>query len=256
MGEAIAITSGKGGVGKSNICLNIGAGLVKKGYRVCLVDMDLGLRNLDVMMGLENRVIYDLKDVIEANCNLKQALIKDKKLDDLYLLPAVKSLRCDIQAKDLQVVVEYLKNQFDYVLLDSAAGIESGFINSISCVDKVIVVTTLDYTALKDADRIIGILFKENKEVQLIINKVNPKYIEKGISVSLKEALSYLCVDLLGIVYESEEVMRCNNKGYPAINDSQGMLYDCFFVIVSRLIGIKMELPKYKAKSFIQRVFG
>lgn len=257
MGEAIAVTSGKGGVGKSNVCLNVGVSLVKKGYKVCLLDMDFGLRNLDVLMGLENRVIYDIKDVMDGNCNIKQALIRDKKLEQLYLLPAVKGMQIHIEKEDVKKIVAYLKEEFDYVLLDSAAGMESGFMNSIACVEKTIVVTTLDYTALKDADRVIGLLFKEQmKDVLLVVNKVNPRHIEKGISVSLQEALSFLSIDLLGIVYESEDVIRYNNKGYPVVYDNGNILSDCFKVIVARLEGIRMELPKFKGKSFMQRVFN
>lgn len=257
MGEAIAITSGKGGVGKSNICLNIGVVLAQKGYRVCLIDMDLGLKNLDVLMGLENRVIYDLKDVMNSHCSLKQAMIKDKRLDNLFLIPASKNIHInDFEESFIKKSVEYLKKEFDYVLLDSAAGMESGFMNAIACVNKSIVVTTLDYTALNDADRIIGLLLKELKEIQLIINKVNPKYVDRGISVSIQEALQYLSVDLLGIVYEDEAFMRYNNKGFPAVNNNQGLIFDCFDVIVSRLLGHKNELPKYRGKSLMQRVFG
>ncbi|NCC54663.1 MAG: septum site-determining protein MinD, partial [Erysipelotrichia bacterium] len=176
MGETIAITSGKGGVGKSNICLNIGVSLAKKGYKVCMLDMDLGLKNLDVLMGLENRVIYDLSDVMNAGCSLKQVMIKDKRLNNLYLIPACKSVHIErLKKTDVEKVVEHLKQQFDYVLLDSAAGLESGFYASISSADKIIVVATLDYTSLQDADRIIGLLMKEGiEDIHLILNKVNP----------------------------------------------------------------------------------
>lgn len=257
MGEAIAITSGKGGVGKSSITLNLGEMLSQKGYKVVLIDMDLGLRNLDVMMGLENRVIFDVRDVIQGRCALKQALIKDKKQSQLYLLPASKNVRMDeLNKEDLKVVVEYLKNEFDYVLLDSAAGLEKGFLYTIYSVDRVLLVTTLDYTALQDADRVVGILYREQMDkIQLIINKVNPKLIEKGISVSLKEALSFLSIDLLGIVYEDEEMIRSGNKGFAAIKENS-LMYDCFRTITQRLEGKTCDLPKYRGKSFMQRLFG
>lgn len=258
MGEAIAITSGKGGVGKSNVCLNLGVSLAKKGYKVCMLDMDLGLKNLDVLMGLENRVIYDLSDVMNCGCSLKQAMIKDKRLDNLYLIPACKSIHIEkVKMDDVEKIVTHLKERFDYVLLDSAAGLESGFMNSIVCVDKVIVVATLDYTALQDADRVIGVLMKEGiEDIHLILNKVNPRYIEKGISVSIQEALSFLAINLLGVVYEDEMIIRNNNKGYPAACDDTSMMYECFHVIASRLEGVKASLPKYRGKSFMQRVFG
>ncbi|MEG0469981.1 MAG: septum site-determining protein MinD, partial [Longicatena sp.] len=158
MGEAIAITSGKGGVGKSSVCVNMGVVLSQLGNRVCLIDVDLGLKNLDVMMGLENRVIYDLMDVMEGRCMLSQAMIKDKVQEHLYLLPACKTVHIEqFHHEDLKVVVEQLIEQFDYVLLDTPAGIERGFVSSIACVNRVVVVTTLDVTALQDADRVIGI---------------------------------------------------------------------------------------------------
>lgn len=257
MGEAIAITSGKGGVGKSSITLNLGEMLAQKGYKVVLIDMDLGLRNLDVMMGLENRVIFDVRDVMNGRCSLKQALIKDKKQEHLYLLPACKNIRMDeLNKENLKMIVDYLKNEFDYILMDSAAGLEKGFTYSIFCVDRVLLVSTLDYTSLQDADRVVGILYREQiDKVQLIINKVNPKFVEKGVSVSLKEALSYLSLDLLGIVYEDEEMIRCGNKGFAAIKGN-GLMYDCFSTMVQRLEGKSSELPKYRGKSFMQRLFG
>lgn len=257
MGEAIAITSGKGGVGKSNVTLNLGEVLAQKGNRVVLIDMDLGLRNLDVLMGLENRVIYDIRDVMNAHCSLRQALIQDKKQENLFLLPACKSIRIEeFDKEELKQLVKHLKEQFDYILLDSAAGLESGFLYSIACVSKTLLVTTLDYTALQDADRIIGLLFKEQiKDVQLVINKVNPRYIEKGISVSIREALNFLSIDLLGIVYEDEDIIRCNNKGFAAVRE-KSMLHECFDTMANRLEGKRSELPKYKGKSLMQRIFG
>lgn len=256
MNEAIAIISGKGGVGKSSVTLNLGEILAQRGYKVVLIDMDLGLRNLDVLMGLENRVIFDINDVMQAKCSLKQALIKDKKQDNLYLLPACKNVRVEnFKQENVERIVAHLKQKFDYVLLDGAAGIEKGFMCSIACVESVLVVTTLDYTALQDADRIIGILCKEQIEkMHLIINKVNPKYVEKGISVSLQEALRFLSIDLLGIVYEDESMLRLSNKGIAAVKE-KNIIYDCFYAIANRLEGKVSELPKYRGKSFVQRLF-
>lgn len=257
MAEAIAITSGKGGVGKSNICLNLGITLARKGYRVCLIDMDLGLKNLDVLMGLQNRIIYDLNDVMQSHCSLKQAMIKDKREDNLFLLPACKSIHVEkFKAEEVKKVVEHLKESFDYILLDSAAGLEKGFLSSIICVKKVIIATTLDYTALQDADRVIGLLYRENKEIQLVINKVNPRYIEKGISVSLQEALNFLSVDLLGVVYEDEALIRSANQACAPVYEIPSMMHDCFEVIANRLEGKRVDLPKFKGKSFMKRVFG
>ena len=257
MGEIIAVTSGKGGVGKSSVTLNLGEVLAQKGYKVVLIDMDLGLRNLDVLMGLENRVIYDMKDVILSKCSLQQALIKDKKQENLYLLPACKSVRLEsFDPKALEVIIHHLQKEFDYVFLDSAAGLEKGFTYSISYAQRILLVTTLDYTALQDADRVIGLLYQsQHNHIQLIINKINPRYVEKGISVSLKEALSYLSVDLLGIVYEDEEMVRSSNKGFSAVKE-KNVLYECFLSMANRLEGKKSELPKYRGKSLMQRIFG
>lgn len=258
MGRAIAITSGKGGVGKSSVCINLGIVLAHLGYRVCLIDVDLGLKNLDVMLGLENRVLYDLKDVMEGNCTLDSALLKDKREPNLYLLPACKSVNIKtFQGSDLRMVVRELKKEFDFLLLDTPAGIESGFVHSISCVDDVIVVTNLDITSIQDADRVIGILMKEQKQsIALIVNRMNQRFIDKGITVKLEDALQWLSIDFLGYVYEHENVIRSNNRGMPISLSKQSIVYECFFAIAKRLCGEMVELPKCKEKGFLQKLFG
>lgn len=258
MGEAIAITSGKGGVGKSSVCINIGMILAQKGYKVCLIDVDLGLKNLDVMLGLENRVIYDLKDVMDGRCTLANAMIRDKRQDNLYLLPACKTIHIQyFHGEDLKIVVETLKTSFDYILLDTPAGIESGFVHSIACVNKAIVVTTLDVTALQDADRIIGILMKEGMEhISFIVNRMNVQYMEKGISVPLEEAKQWLSIDFLGYVFEDENMLRSNNRGKPLTLQRDTLSYLCFDSIVKRMLGQHCTLPKYKERSFLQKLFG
>ncbi len=256
MKEVIAFTSGKGGVGKSNTVLNMGYILSEKGYSVCLVDMDFGLRNLDILMGLENRVLYDVSDVMQAHCSLKQALIKDKHHDNLYLLAACKNLQIQkIHKKDMRQIVHALKEQFDFVLLDSAAGLEAGFQTSLYCADRVIMVATLDHTSLQDCDRVIALAMKDVNDISLILNKVNPKLIDRGISVSVAEAISYLSIPLLGIVYEDEEVLRFNNKGVPLLLHKKEMTYECFQVILMRLLGEDMPLPKFRQKSIMKRMF-
>ncbi len=258
MGEVIAITSGKGGVGKSSTVINVGSVLAKRGFRVCMIDMDLGLKNLDSMLGLEHRVIFDLKDVMEGKCTLRNALIQDKREESLYLLPACKSIRIYEFPKDnLPNIIASLKQTFDYILLDTPAGIESGFMQSISCVNKTIVVTTLDVTSLQDADRIVGILMKEGmEEISLIVNRMQPKLIEKGSCVSLEEAKAWLSIDLLGYVFEDEEMIRCNNHGIPITSMKDNLLYDCYDCIVKRMLHEKCELPKYKYRSFFSKLFG
>lgn len=258
MGRAIAITSGKGGVGKSSVCINLGIVLAQLGYRVCLIDVDLGLKNLDVMLGLENRVIYDLRDVMEGICPLEKAILKDKRESNLYLLPACKSVNLRyFKGSDLKLVVEELKHTFDYILLDTPAGIESGFIHSIACVEDVILVTNLDITSVQDADRVIGILMKEQmKSIQLIVNRMNPRFIDKGISIRLEDALNWLSIDLLGYVFDDENVIRSNNKGMPLSLARNTTVYECFLAIAKRLLGERVPLPKYKEKKLLQKLFG
>lgn len=256
MKEAIAFTSGKGGVGKSSTLMNMGYMLSSRGYKVCLIDMDLGLKNLDIMMGLENRVIYDIHDVMNGYCSLKQALIKDKHQQNLYLLPACKNIHIEkVDKEDVKKIVNVLKDDFDYVLLDSAAGLEAGFKNSLYCADRVVVVATLDYTSLQDCDRVIALAMREVNDISLVLNKVNPKYIEKGISVNIQEAISYLSIPLLGVIYEDEEVMRFNNKGLPLLLNEKGVTYSCFDAMHKRLLGDDVGIPKFKQKSMIKRLF-
>lgn len=257
MGFSIAITSGKGGVGKSSICIGLGVALAQKGFQVCLIDMDLGLKNLDVMMGLENRVFFDLMDVMEGHCSLGKAIIKDKHQKNLSLLPASKSIQANhFDGQKLVTIIQELKKQYDYILLDTPAGLESGFLHSLSCADHVIVVTTLDVTALQDADRIIGLLMKENiDKIQLIVNRCNPRYIERGISVKLEEALNWLSIELLGIVYDEELIAKGHNRGIPYVMESHSLTHECFQYIVSTFLGEPIQIPKYRSKNLLQKIF-
>ena len=258
MGEAIAITSGKGGVGKSSTVVNVATMLAKFGYKVCMIDMDLGLKNLDSMLGLENRVIFDLKDVMEGRCTLQRAMIQDKREHQLYLIPACKTVRIDhFSQQHLQEIVNSLKKSFDFVFLDTPAGIEKGFLDSIHCVSKTIVVTTLDITALQDADRIIGILMKEGMEsISFIINRLQPRLIEKGSCVSIEDAKSWLSIDLLGYVFEDEAMIDSNNKGIPVTYRVENQLYECYKCIAKRLLHEPCPLPKYKYKTFFYKLFN
>lgn len=258
MGRTIAITSGKGGVGKSSVCINIGIVLAQMGYRVCLIDVDLGLKNLDVMLGLENRVIYDLRDVMEGICPLHKAILQDKREHNLYLLPACKSVNLRyFQGSDLKLVVNELNKEFDFILLDTPAGIESGFVHSIACAQDVILVTNLDITSIQDADRVIGILMKEHvQSISLVVNRMNPRYIDKGISIRLEDAINWLSIDLLGYVFDDENVIRSNNRGKPISLAQNTVVYECFQSIAKRICGENAPLPKYKEKRFLQKLFG
>lgn len=257
MSRVIMVTSGKGGVGKTTVCANLGITLAKMGHKVCLIDVDLGLKNLDVVMGLENRVLFDLKDAVEGKCNIEKALLRDKRCENLFLLPACKSVNIlNFSFADLQMVVEELKKIFDFVILDSPAGIESGFRYCIACCDEVLLITQLDVTAIQDSDRIIGILMKENiKNIRIIINRLNPTFIQKGISLNVKEAMDWLSLELLGVIYEDEWLIAGNNRGIPRVLDENCLTHECYQVIGKRLLGEKAITPKYHEKSLLQRIF-
>lgn len=257
MGHCIGITSGKGGVGKSSICVGLAIALTKRDFKVCLVDMDLGLKNLDIMLGLENRVFYDIGDVALEKCSLSQALIKSKNTDKLYLLCGCKTIQIEKMNLDMfNKIIDELKDKFDYILFDTAAGIESGFKYTTHLVDQVIVVSTLDSTSLQDADRIIGLLMKENiSDIKCIINRYNSKHIDKGISIQLKNALEYLSVECIGIIYEDEQIIRGNNLGYPMAFNESSKVFQSFNKVVDVLLGESIILPKHN-KSLLKRLFS
>ena len=258
MCRTIVITSGKGGVGKSSITINLGYALAHMNKKVCLIDADFGLKNLDVMLGLENRVIYDLKDVISNKCSLQQILVKDKRMASLYLLPACKSLSFENLNLDYMInLVEQLKKDFDYILIDSPAGIEKGFQYASSLSHEAIIVVNLDTVSLRDADRVVGLLLKQDvDELHMIVNKYNDIDVQKGRCPSLKEAYDILSVPLLGIVYEEHDMIEANNKGMPIYMNKKANLYHCFDRIVKRLEGQEIPFQKNKRKPLIERIFG
>lgn len=221
MGEAIVITSGKGGVGKTTTTANIGTALALSDKKVCLVDTDIGLRNLDVVMGLENRIIYDLVDVAEGRCRLKQALIKDKRFECLYMLPAAQTQdKSAVQPEQIKDMINELKQDYDYVLIDCPAGIEQGYKNAVAGADKSIVVTTPENSSVRDADRIIGLLEQEDLEPpKLIINRIRGNMIKSGEMLDVDEIVNVLAIELLGIVVDDESVIRASNKGEPIALD-------------------------------------
>lgn len=219
MSEVIVITSGKGGVGKTTTTANVGTGLAYLGKKVVLIDTDIGLRNLDVVMGLENRIVYNLVDVIEGNCRLKQALIKDKRYSNLYLLPSAQTRdKNAVKPEQMQKLTMQLRDQFDYVLLDCPAGIERGFHNAIAGADRAIVVTTPEVSAIRDADRIIGLLNAyEFAKIDLVINKLRSDMIRRGDMMSVEDVTGILSVSLLGAVYDDENVVIATNNGEPLV---------------------------------------
>ena len=205
MGEAIVITSGKGGVGKTTTTANLGTALALQGKKVCLIDTDIGLRNLDVVLGLENRIIYDLVDVIEGRCKVHQALVKDKRFDDkLYLLPAAQTTdKNAINPEQMKELVTELKRDYDYVVIDCPAGIEQGYKNAVAGADRAIVVTTPEISAVRDADRIIGLLEQEDiAPPKLIINRIRQHLMKAGDALDVNEITTHLSIDLLGIIMD------------------------------------------------------
>lgn len=257
MARVIVVTSGKGGVGKTSVTSNLGITLAKTN-KVCLIDADLGLKNLDVVLGIENRVIFDMQDVISGVCSLSQALVKDKRNNNLFILPACKSI--DVQKINfsyLEKIINDLKDSFDYIIIDSPAGIERGFYNAIKNADEAIVVVTLDISSIRDADKVIGILNSNNiQDVKLIINRVNMKHIEEGISLSMSDAVDVLGVGVLGVVYFDDCVSQGNNKGIPVSHDNKSISSKCFNNIAKRINGESVELIKYRKKSFLEKLFS
>lgn len=215
MSEVIVITSGKGGVGKTTTAANIGTGLAMLGKKVAVVDTDIGLRNLDVVLGLENRIVYNLVDVINGSCRMKQALIRDKRHPDLYLLPSAQTKdKSAVTPEQMIKLTEQLREEFDFVLLDCPAGIEQGFRNAIAGADKALVVTTPEVSAIRDADRIIGLLeANEIRDIHLIINRLRPDMIARGDMMSVDDVIEILAVDLLGTLPDDKQIVIAANQG-------------------------------------------
>jgi septum site-determining protein MinD len=249
MGEVIVITSGKGGVGKTTTTANLGTGFALLGKKVALVDADIGLRNLDVVMGLENRIVYDLVDVTEGNCRLKQALIRDKRFENLYLLPAAQTRdKTAVKPEQMKELCRDLAQDFDYVLIDCPAGIEQGFKNAIAGADRAVIVTTPEVSAVRDADRIIGLLEAEGKSnPKLIVNRIRPKMVKKGDMMDIDDIIEILAVDLLGIIPEDEYIVISTNKGEPAVSNPISLAGTAYKNIVRRLMGENVPLMPLEA---------
>lgn len=237
--KVLTITSGKGGVGKTTAVANLAVALASDGSKVVCIDGDIGLRNLDVILGLENRIVYDIVDVIEGRCRLKQAMIRDKKLPNLYLIPAAQTRdKNAVSPSDMNRLVKDLRADYDFVLIDSPAGIERGFRNAIAAADRVLVVTNPEISAVRDADRVIGILEAEEKgPAALILNRLNPTLVKKGDMLSPEDVLDLLAIELLGIVPEDEEVIIGSNRGSPVAFDQKSRAGQAFRNIARRLQG-------------------
>lgn len=238
MCEVIVITSGKGGVGKTTTTANIGTGLAKLDKRVVLIDTDIGLRNLDVVMGLENRIVYNLVDVIEGNCRYKQALIKDRNHSNLFLLPSAQTKdKTAVTPEQIRKLVDELKEEFDYVILDCPAGIEQGFKNAIAAADRALIVTTPEVSAIRDADRIIGLLEAHNiTRIDLIVNRIRMDMVRRGEMMSIEDVVEILAVDLIGAVPDDENIVISTNQGQPLVGDNS-LAGRAYYNICKRVIG-------------------
>ncbi|USS87682.1 septum site-determining protein MinD [Fructilactobacillus hinvesii] len=260
MGEAIVITSGKGGVGKTTTTANLGTALALMGKKVCLLDLDIGLRNLDVVLGLDNRIMYDIVDVATGRVPLFKALIKDKRFDgNLYLLPAAQNTdKSALMEEEVKNIVDELKPQFDYVLIDCPAGIEQGFLNAVAGADSAIIVTTPEISAVRDADRVVGLLEKHplKEEPRLIINRIRPNMMDNGDVMDVDEITHHLGVKLLGIVIDDDDVIKTSNHGEPIVLSSDNVAAKSYQNIARRVMGETVPLmPLKQAKpSFWDRL--
>lgn len=256
--KVVTITSGKGGVGKTTAVANIAVGLASLGQRVVCIDGDIGLRNLDVVLGLENRIVYDLVDVVEGRCRLRQAMIRDKRLPELYLIPAAQTRdKSAVSPSDMIRLCDELRQECDWILIDSPAGIERGFRNSIAAADQVLVMTNPEVSAVRDADRVIGILDAEEKgPALLIINRIKPAMVKRGDMLSVEDVLDLLAIQLIGIVPEDENVIVASNRGTPMAFDNNSKAGQAFHNIANRLMGVEIPFVDLENRGFFQRLFS
>lgn len=254
MGRAIVITSGKGGVGKTTTTANIGAALAQQGKSVVVVDADIGLRNLDVVMGLENRIVYHVVDVIRGKCNAAKALIKDRRLDNLWLLPASQTDDKDaVTPEDMKKLICELKASYDFVVIDCPAGIEQGFKNAIAGADEAVVVATPEVSSIRDADRVIGLLAASNIPARLIVNRISPHLVKRGDMLSQADVIEILSLELLGTVPLDEHIVATTNKGIPAVLENKSLAAKEFTRISRRLAGLDVEAADL-APGFFARI--
>ncbi|MDI6693864.1 MAG: septum site-determining protein MinD [Anaerolineales bacterium] len=238
-GKVVTVTSGKGGVGKTTATANVGAALAQFGDKVVCIDADIGLRNLDVVLGLENRIVYDLVDVVEGRCRLRQAMIRDKRLPELYLIPAAQTRdKSAVSPSDMVRLCDELRPEFDWIMIDSPAGIERGFRNAIAPADVVLVVTNPEVSAVRDADRIIGLIESEEKgPARLVVNRIKPDMVRRGDMLAVEDVLELLAIELVGMIPDDEMVLTSSNRGTPVALDGKSRAGQAFRNIARRLRG-------------------
>ncbi|MDR1060633.1 MAG: septum site-determining protein MinD [Clostridiales bacterium] len=262
MGEVIVITSGKGGVGKTTTTANLGAALTSEGKSVVLIDTDIGLRNLDVVMGLENRIVYDLVDVVEGSCKIRQALIKDRRFRGLYLLPAAQTRdKTAVKPEQMVILCRELVKEFDYILIDCPAGIEQGFKNAVAGAGRAIIVTTPEVSAVRDADRIIGLLeANEIQDAKLVVNRIKMDMVKRGDMLSIEDVVELLRIELIGIVPDDEKIQATTNRGEPAVTDDKSPAGQAYVNIAKRVMGQDVPMMDLQADGglggWLKKLFG
>jgi septum site-determining protein MinD len=257
--RVVTVTSGKGGVGKTTLAANLGVALAMQGQRVVVIDADVGLRNLDVMLGLENRIVYDLVDVIEDRCRLRQAMVRDKRLPELFLLPAAQTRdKSAVQPADMLRICDSLREQHDFILIDSPAGIEQGFRYAVAPADTILVVTNPEVSAVRDADRVIGLVEAEEKgPARLVINRIKPNLVRRGEMLGIADVVELLSIDLIGIVPEDQSILMAANRGQPlAFSRDSSLAGHAFHNIAHRLLGEDVPFLTLREPGVIQRIFG
>ncbi len=257
MSEVIVVTSGKGGVGKTTSSANIGCGLSLLGKKVVLIDADIGLRNLDVVLGLENRIVYNLVDVVEKNCRINQALIKDKKFPELYLLPAAQTRdKNAVNEEQMIELCDELRKSFDYIIIDCPAGIEQGFKNAVAAADRALVVTTPEISAVRDADRIIGLLDSNDiRDHRLVVNRLRMDMVKRGDMMSVEDVVEILAIDLIGTIPDDEDIVVSTNNGEPIIGNENSVAGKAYANVCKRIIGEDVPyMDLSKGKGFLAKL--